>query len=312
MTITSHASWTEIGVSIVIPTYKRPDDIIRALKSVEAEAIALPLCEIVITDNDPAASAKEAVAEFIKNTQADAHYIHEPNPGVSNARNTALSKARGRYIAFLDDDMEALPGWVSAMLSACESYDAGLVFGPVTAVMPTGKAIYPFMAPAFDRLPHSVTGYIDEGVATGGCLVDLGRCDMPSPAFDVSLNQTGGEDDALFRHVISKGAKAVWTNEAKCLEHVPEKRATFHYIWQRNFAFGQSPSQEASEAGFKGFPRVLFWMAVGGAQSLLSIPRLVWDAMTLSPKRVLSLAKFAQGLGKIFWFKAFSPKLYGN
>lgn len=304
--------WKETGVSIVIPTYKRPDDILRALKSVEAEALALPLCEIVVTDNDPAASAEEIVSTFIKNSKTDTHYIHEPNPGVSNARNTALKKARGRYIAFLDDDMEALPQWVSASLKACESYDAGLVFGPVNAVMPKGKAIYPFMSPAFDRLPHTETGYIDEGVATGGCLVDLARCDIPTPAFDPALNQTGGEDDAFFRHVMARGTKAVWTNDAKCLEHVPEKRATFNYIWQRNFAFGQSPSQEASEAGLKGLPRVFFWMAVGGVQSLLSLPRLAWDGVTGSPKRVLSLAKFAQGVGKIFWFKVFSPKLYGN
>jgi glycosyltransferase involved in cell wall biosynthesis len=305
-------AWTDHGVSIVIPTYKRPQDIIRALKSVEAEAIALPLCEIVVTDNDPAASAKDVVAEFMAETKADISYIHEPNPGVSNARNTALKNARGRYIAFLDDDMEAMPQWVQASLDASKAFDAGLVFGPVNAVMPKGRAIYPFMSPAFDRLPHSVTGYIDEGVATGGCLVDLARCDVPQPAFDPALNQTGGEDDAFFRHVMTRGTKAVWTNDAKCLEHVPEKRATFNYIWQRNFAFGQSPSQEASEAGLKGLPRVLFWMAVGGVQSMLSLPRLAWDAITRSPKRVLSLAKFAQGVGKIFWFKAFSPKLYGN
>ncbi len=305
-------NWETEGVSIVIPTYKRPDDIIRALKSVETEARALPLCEIVITDNDPKASAKEAVAKFIEQTDVTAFYVHEPNPGVSNARNTALKKARGRYIAFLDDDMEALPNWVSEMLKASEAFDAGLVFGPVNAVMPEGKAIYAYMSPAFDRLPYSETGYIDEGVATGGCLVDRQKCDMPNPIFNPAMNQTGGEDDAFFRHVMERGTKAVWTNDAKCLEHVPAKRATISYIWLRNFAFGQSPSQEAHEDGIKGFPRVLFWMAVGGAQALLSLPQLIFTSLIKSPKRVMALAKFAQAIGKIFWLKAFSPKLYGN
>jgi glycosyltransferase involved in cell wall biosynthesis len=304
--------WNEIGVSIVIPTYKRPDDILRALKSVEDEARKQKLCEIVVTDNDPAASARDIVTAFIDQTDVTTFYVHEPNPGVSNARNTALKNARGRYIAFLDDDMEALEGWVTQSLKASDDFDAGLVFGPVDAVMPEGKAIYPYMAPAFDRIPYTETGLIDEGVATGGCLVDRKKCDMPSPVFDPAMNQTGGEDDAFFRHVMERGTKAVWTNDAKCLEHVPEKRATIRYIWLRNFAFGQSPSQEASEVGLKGTPRVLFWMAVGGAQALLTLPQLIATNLIQSPKRVKALAKFAQGIGKIFWFKVFSPKLYGN
>jgi len=73
-------TWSEHGISIVIPTYKRPEDVVRALKSVEAEALALPLCEIIVTDNDPAASAKEAVATFMAETKTDTQYAHEPNP----------------------------------------------------------------------------------------------------------------------------------------------------------------------------------------------------------------------------------------
>jgi len=304
--------WKENGLSVIIPTYKRPNDIIRALKSIEAEVIAYPLSEIIIVDNDPKASAKKAVEHFIAESAATAKYIHEPNPGVSNARNTALAHARGRFLAFLDDDMEALPNWISASLKAAEDFDAGLVFGPVNAVMPKGKAIYAFMAPAFDRLPHSETGLISEGVATGGCILDLRRCDMPNPPFDTALNETGGEDDALFRHVMTSGTKAVWTEDAKCLEHVPAHRATFSYIWRRNFAFGQSPSQEAMENGVKGLPQLLFWMAVGGVQTLLALPGLLWTGIMRSPKRVTALAKLAQGVGKIFWQKSFSPKLYGN
>jgi glycosyltransferase involved in cell wall biosynthesis len=305
-------NWKANGLSVIIPTYKRPDDIVRALKSVEAQIKAYPLAEIIIVDNDPKGSAREAVGTFIQQSSTTAIYIHEPNPGVSNARNTALMHARGRYLAFLDDDMEALPNWISASLKASENYKAGLVFGPVNAVMPQGKAIYAFMAPAFDRLPHSETGLIPEGVATGGCVLDLNLCQMPNPPFDTSLNETGGEDDALFRHVMSKGTKAVWTEDAKCLEHVPAKRATFSYIWRRNFAFGQSPSQEAMERGIKGLPRLSFWMAVGGVQALLALPNLLWTGIIRSPKRVTALAKLAQGVGKIFWQKPFSPKLYGN
>lgn len=306
------SNWKIHGLSVITPTYKRPNDIIRALKSVERQAQTYPLAEIIIVDNDPKASAKDAVEGFISESSVTAIYIHEPNPGVSNARNTALEHARGRYLAFLDDDMEALPNWISESLKAAENFDAGLVFGPVHAVMPDTRPIYAFMNTAFDRLPYTETGLIEEGVATGGCLVDLKRCDMPTPPFDPSLNETGGEDDKMFDYVMARGTKAVWTEDAKCLEHVPAHRATFKYIWRRHFAYGQSPSQEALEKGVKGIPSLLFWMAVGGAQTLFAIPAFIVRTIMRSPKRVLSFSKLAQGIGKVFWQKSFSPKLYGN
>lgn len=306
-------SWQCIGVSIVIPTYKRPNDILRALKSIESQAIEQPLCEIVVVDNDPKHSAKTAVDNFIHQSPATITFVHEPNPGVSNARNTALKHARGRFIAFLDDDMEARSGWLAALLKASKDNQAGLVFGPVEAVMPDPeKPIYAFMSGAFDRIPYDENGYIEKGVATGGCLADRMAASWPRPVFDPALNQTGGEDDAFFSYLLELGVKAYWTNEAKCFEHVPEKRATLLYVWKRNFAFGQSPAQEASEKGFSGLPKVLFWMAVGGAQSLASLPELTLYSITGSPKRVRSLVKLAQGVGKVFWMKALSPKLYGN
>ena len=305
--------WLNTGVSIVIPTYKRPDDVVRALKSVEAQAIELPLCEIVVVDNDPAHSAKTAVDNFIHQSRAEITFIHEPNPGVSNARNTALEHIRGRFIAFLDDDMEARIGWLTALLNAAKENQAGLVFGPVTAVMPEqDNPIYDYMSGAFDRIPYLENGFIDRGVATGGCLVDRQSSSFPNPVFDPSLNQTGGEDDTFFNYLLARGVKAYWVNEAKCLEHVPAKRATLSYVWKRNFAFGQSPTQEASEKGIKGIPAVLFWMFIGAAQTLISLPSLLFYSLIGSAKRVRSLVKLAQGMGKIFWIRAFSPKLYGN
>ncbi len=306
-------TWQDIGVSIVIPTYKRPDDVVRALRSIETQAKDHKLCEIVVVDNDPEHSAKDAVEAFIRQSSAHITFIHEPNPGVSNARNTALEHARGRFIAFLDDDMEACPKWLSYSLQAANDYQAGLVFGPVKAVMPKETdPYYEYMSGAFDRIPYEQDGYIDRGVATGGCLIDRQCAPFPTPVFDPSFNQSGGEDDMFFRYLLRRGVKAYWTTDAKCLEHVPAKRATLSYVWKRNFAFGQGPTQEAFDKGVRGLPGMIFWMIVGGAQSLISLPGLAFYSLIGSPKRARSLVKFAQGIGKIFWIKAFNPKLYGN
>ncbi|RIJ43461.1 glycosyltransferase, partial [Maribellus luteus] len=56
--------------------------------------------------------------------------LHEPEPGVANARNAALAVAKGAMIAFLDDDEEAPPGWLAALIAAQARLGADAVFGP--------------------------------------------------------------------------------------------------------------------------------------------------------------------------------------
>lgn len=299
-------------LSIIIPTYKRPDALARALASVEFETLKGMDIEIVVADNDPKASAKPFMAEKIPTSDADIVYLHVPEPGVSNARNSALKVARGRYILFLDDDMEACAPWAQSMMDAAQKFDAALVFGPVNAVMPNAED--PFldhMRPLFSRESRGEDGLIERGVGTGNCFIDREKADLPSPVFDTSLNQTGGEDDALFRKLEAQGTKIAWTNAAITLEHVPADRATLKYVWRRNFAFGQTPTHEAASNGPTGLPRVLLWMCIGGAQTLLHGLQFGVTKLANRPKSVFYLGRMAQGVGKIFWADRWAPKFYG-
>jgi len=299
-------------LSIIIPTYKRPDALARALESVEAEKIDDMRIEIVVADNDPKASAKSYMAQKIAASDAEIRYIHVPAPGVSNARNGALSAALGRYILFLDDDMEACPPWAQAMIDASRKFDAALVFGPVNAVMPDPEdPFYDKMRPLFSRQSPGLDGLIERGIGTGNCFIDRKKAMLPTPVFDTSLNQTGGEDDALFRQLETQDIKIAWTSAAVTLEHVPASRATLGYVWRRNFAFGQAPTHEAADKGLLGTPLVIFWMGVGCAQILFYGIRFALNKIMSRPEAVFSLGRLAQGVGKVFWANRLSPKFYG-
>jgi len=119
--------WSE-GVSIVVPTYKRPNGIRIALNSLAKQSAGNRPVEIIVADNDPLASAKNFVSEFAKTCNIEVIYKHVPVPGVSNARNGALDVARGRFIAFLDDDMDALEGWLEELVRVSLKYKAALTF----------------------------------------------------------------------------------------------------------------------------------------------------------------------------------------
>lgn len=80
-------------------------------------------CELLIVDN-----GTEKVADICAKYEGSI-YCTEENTGLSYARNTAVEKARGDYILYLDDDAKAAPSFVETALQACQQdYD---IFGGV-------------------------------------------------------------------------------------------------------------------------------------------------------------------------------------
>lgn len=305
-------SWQDNIISIVIPTYKRPEALKRLLTSIDGSQVEGFKIEIVVADNDPLASAHDVLTTFIASAASKFIHVHVPEPGVSNARNGALAAANGRYILFIDDDMEADQDWAKILFNGAQEFDATLAFGPAFAVMPeAGNALYDYMQPLFCRVRDYETGLINEGIATGNCYLDRGKEALPSPVFDTSLNQSGGEDDALFDHLIEQGAKVAWIEDAITFEHVPSQRATLNYVWRRNFAWGQGPTKHAADKGLKGIPEILKWMAVGLVQTTVYFVLWAISKLLRRTKSVQHLGRLAQGVGKIFWSQRLSPKLYG-
>ena len=293
---------------MAIPTFRRPEGLRRAVESALAQSVPV---DVLVVDNDPAASARDYCESV-----AGVRYLHEPRAGVSHARNAALDAVDTRYMFFLDDDMRAEPGCVEALLAALGRWRAGVASAAVTAVMPTGSEMEAAMQPFFSRLRDEPEGPTERYLGAGGTLLDLELCPMPSPAFDPDLNETGGEDDRLLGHLHGEGVTLLWVPSARTEEDVPARRATLGYVWTRNFAFGQGPTQGAADEAFDGsvfaWAGVAKWMLVGVVQTLLRLPAWVLTRAARSPAHVTAHARLAQGLGKVFWWGGFKPRLYGE
>lgn len=112
-------------ISIIIPTYKRPDVLPRAVDSVLAQSYK-NIEVIVVDDNDPT-FPERAVTEKVMEKYADeprVKYIKHPkNMNGSAARNTGFANSSGEYIMFLDDDDEFLPGKIEIQYERMESLD---------------------------------------------------------------------------------------------------------------------------------------------------------------------------------------------
>lgn len=300
-------------VTIIILTFQRSVALRHVLKTLNARLRTRHTVNIRIVDNNPLPQEKRFVEEFRAESNYALTYIHEPAAGVSNARNAGLANISTRFVAFLDDDMEITAEWIDGMVETAIDHGTGLVFGPVEARFPNpDDPRNPYLSPFYERLIKSgKKGEIHETLGTGGCLIDLDHCRLPTPHFDPNLNESGGEDDIFFDHLRKTGTRVGYAPRAVSYELVPEDRITPEYIKKRNFGYGQAPSRICAARGLKGLVGIARHMTVGAAQLGVYGPVYVLLRLFRHPARDKYLALTARGLGKIFWMNTFKPKLYG-
>lgn len=300
-------------VSIVIPTFRRPDGLTRLLESLKSDLANHEGVEIIVADNDANETARPIVEAFIETAQQKVIYRVAMEPGVSNARNVAMASVETRYVLFLDDDMEVVPPYLSPLLATSNTLGTTITFAASVAALPAAVAhLSEWLRPLYSRIFEGETRMVDRTLGTGGALVDLQEIVLLRPPFDPALNEVGGEDDAFFAHIVSQGGTVGWCAEAIAWEHVPLHRTTPSYLWARQFAYGQSPTRDAAEIGLRGIPSVIKWMGVGFVQSVLHAGLFIMMAATWQPSKIHHFGRMAQGVGKMFWWDRMSPRLYGK
>lgn len=96
----------EKKVSVIIPTFSRPDYIVRAVESVFHQTYNN--IELIIVDDNGIGSQYQILTEKLLSNFIDSGklmYIkHEKNCNGSAARNTGIRASHGEFITFLDDD----------------------------------------------------------------------------------------------------------------------------------------------------------------------------------------------------------------
>jgi glycosyltransferase involved in cell wall biosynthesis len=125
-------------VSVIIPTYNRTSLVGRAIASVLAQTMA-DFELIVVADGSPPALI-DAANSF---EDSRIRLLHgKGNRGLIHARNAGLEAARARWIAFLDDDDEWLPGKLEKVLARLDGEaGAGFVgaYSPCYVQLPSGE-----------------------------------------------------------------------------------------------------------------------------------------------------------------------------
>lgn len=293
-------------LTVVIPTFNRPEGLLLAARSVFSQTLARSQrFSLVIVDNTPDASAAAAMetlrAECPHMVQLRA--VHEPNPGVANARNAAMQAVETDLVAYLDDDQAAPANWLEQLLATYDAFPAAVVFGPVVTQLPSDIRCHrAYLSFFFGREPKHETGYITKHYGTGNALVDFSQVPGDEPFFDAAMNTSGGEDDVLFTRIKQGGGRFAWSADAPVFECPVRSRLSLNYALRRAFAYGRAPVMMARKASPPQYITVAKWMGVGGLKALWHGLRWVSLLIAGNKDHAFELDSAVRGIAKIFWF----------
>ena len=263
-------------VSICVCTYKRPALLLKLLESLSIQTFPINRFEVVIVDNDISESAKRIVNEAMHlYPELEVRYEIEPIQGISFARNRTVSLARGKLLAFIDDDEIAQVSWLHNLVVTMETHQADAVLGPVVPKFPNGTSEWVVKSKYFVR-PRFATGTFirSELCRTGNTLIIGSKIKFRKPSsFDNFYAQSGGEDYDFFKWLEDHGGKFVWCDEAEVLEEVPSVRQTIGYMLDRGLRVSTTYWQKINQKRGKSRAGIeaLFGVCIGISFAILGL-----------------------------------------
>jgi glycosyltransferase involved in cell wall biosynthesis len=123
-------------VTAAIATYNRASYLIEAVESALAqESVDL---EVIVVDDGSTDETPQALEPYLDRID----YVRQTNAGRAEARNTAIRRARGTYVALLDDDDVWLPDKLARQVRHMEAHPAvGLSHGQSEVMDAQGRVL---------------------------------------------------------------------------------------------------------------------------------------------------------------------------
>ena len=219
----------ELEVTVVIPAFKRSELLRKTLDSVLAQDIEGDCYEIIVVDSSPNERNATLIKEFQTSASRDLYLIRKVPEGPGPSRSLGVQKARGRYIAFIDSDCQATPGWLRAGLSAFED-GIGIVQGRTlpNPDQPVGVFTRYVQVEGENWLFDAANiFYRKECFEAGGALSK----DMTP----TSERPTGGEDTLVAWRAKRKGWRSIFTTDALVYHEVLPVGIGYWFVDKRHY-----------------------------------------------------------------------------
>ena len=285
------------AVSVVIPTFRRPDLVLAAVRSALEQTVPDLEVIVVVDGRDP------ATCEALRGVVDARLVVHLPERHLGNAeaRNAGVALARAPWVAFLDDDDTWLTSKLERQLAVARHAACPLpiVSCRLIARDERGDRIWPRRLP--DRGEDwSEYFFCRQTPFTGEGMVVLSSLLVPRSLL-LQLPFTSGLD----RHVDPDWLLRAARQPGTSLEFVPEadplviwnmedsrSRITTRRDWRTSWTWCRSNRTLFSPRGYAAFLLHVVGSNAGAQHAWRAFPLLLHDAFTRGRPSALDLASY--------------------
>jgi glycosyltransferase involved in cell wall biosynthesis len=247
-------------VSVIVCSYNGAKTLAACLESLSK--LDYPAFEVILVDDGSTDNTREIAARFPK-----VRYIHQPNHGLSQARNTGAAAAKGEIFAYTDSDCMADPDWLYYLVGTLLSGDYAGVGGPNVSP-PAQNWIQACVAAAPGGPSHVLlTDTVAEHIP--GCNMAWYRWAFENAGgFDPEYHKAGDDVDFCWR-VQQDGRVIAFSPTAIVWHH---RRFTLRAFLNQQEGYGEAESMLR-------FKHLVYFGATGTAKwrgQIYGAPRFTW------------------------------------
>jgi len=248
-----------IQLSVIIPTRNRMSSLDRTLKSIISQTLDSSLFEVIVVDNGSTDQTKElsnVYASKFKNFK----YVYEDKAGLHHGRHAGMRAASGAILTYADDDIEAFPTWLEAILNSFKNPQVDLVGGKNIPLFESSPPQWLLEMWNFRQPEGKYLGYLSildfgdetkfiEPYFVWGCNFSVRKETLlaakgfhPDGMPQDQLILRGDGESYISKFVEESGKKAHYNPAASVKHIIPASRITVDYFQRRAYAQGISDS----------------------------------------------------------------------
>lgn len=220
--------------SIVVPTYNRPRQLRNLLAGLCEADYPRDRFEVIVVDDGGASRLDDVARPF--HERLDLRVLSCSHRGPSGARQVGTRAARGRYLAFTDDDCVPEADWLTRLGDALDANPGCAVGGRTVNALSdnlyseASQRLITYLYRQFNADPADARFFTTNNVA------------FPAQAFraigglDESWSISGGEDRDLCHRWRRRGHRMVYAPDA-VMHHA--HALTFTSFWRQHYHYGR-------------------------------------------------------------------------
>jgi len=223
-------------VSVIIPGFGRAEALAACLRALAEQTLPRDRFEVIVCDDGsslPLASALQPTLEALGDLRVS--FIRQANSGPAAARNRAADGARGKYLAFTDDDCRPAPYWLERLLKEFAANPNVLIGGAMCAAS---------TADAYARATQAIMTFVyaDQAQRRGMLLFSTSNLALPAQAFrdldgfSSRFRSAAGEDYDLCARWYHEGGAMMYLPDASV---VHDHALTFDGYLRQHFRYGR-------------------------------------------------------------------------